>query len=307
MSRALVVGSRGSRLALIQAETVVSALTRANPGLSVSLRVISTSGDRNRRPFLERWEGDGIFVRELEHALLDGSIDAAVHSLKDLPTEMPEGLCLAAVPQRADPRDVLVSRGERLADLPPGARVGTGSPRRAAQLRACRPDMEVLPLRGNVDTRLKKVESGEVDAVILAAAGLVRLGCQGRIVEYLSTEQFLPAAGQGALAVETRCDDRETRDIVSSLDHSPSRASVMAERTFLREMGGGCAVPIGALGTVADGMLCLDGFVASPRGDSVLRSRVEGSVASPSEVGATLARKLLDMGASDLLKETSVQ
>ena len=303
MRRTLVVGSRGSRLALVQAESVVSALTGATPGLSVSLTPISTTGDRDRRPFRERWEGDGIFVKELEQALLNGTIDVAVHSLKDLPTEVPEGLCLAAVPLRADPRDVLVSRGKRLDELHSGSRIGTGSPRRTAQLRACRPDLNVVALRGNVDTRLKKVGSGELDAVVLAAAGLIRLGCEDRIVEYLSTEQFLPAVGQGALAIETRCDDPETRDIVSSLDHDPSRASVLAERMFLREMGGGCTVPIGALGTVAGDALRVEGFVASPQGDSVLRAHVQGTVAAPSEAGMILARKLLDMGASELLKE----
>jgi hydroxymethylbilane synthase len=202
MSRRIVIGSRGSKLALIQAESVAARLRELDSHIEVTLSKIVTKGDRERHTRLDQIEGIGIFVKELEEALLDGRIDLAVHSLKDVPTELPQGLYLAAVIERLDPRDVLVSRGETLAELAPGARIGTGSLRRAAQLTACRPDLEACRIRGNVDTRLRKVADGELDGVILAAAAMERLGGKDRVSEYLPLDIFLPAVGQGALTIE---------------------------------------------------------------------------------------------------------
>ena len=222
MRRRIVVGSRGSKLALIQAEYVVARIREINQDIEVSISQIVTKGDRNRHVQLDSMADKGVFVKELEEALLDGQIDLAVHSLKDMPTEIPSGLCLPAVTERLDPRDVLVSTGgERLAELAPGAKVGTGSLRRVIQLNACRPDLDTSGIRGNVDTRLRKVANGEFDGVILAAAALKRLGCDDRISEYLPTEQFLPSAGQGTLAIETRIDDKEVIRIVTPLNHLP--------------------------------------------------------------------------------------
>jgi hydroxymethylbilane synthase len=288
---------------LIQAESIITQLRKSHPSIRLSLTKISTTGDRDKRPFGEQVGGDGVFVKELEQALLDGRIDVAVHSLKDLPTQIPQGLSLVAAPLRLDPRDVLVSRGQKLDELPAGSRIGTASPRRTVQLLAYRPDLEIATLRGNVDTRLGKVESGELDAIVLAAAGLMRLGRDGRIIEYLSTESFLPPAGQGALGIEIRQGDTETRDIVSSLNHQPSWQSVLAERTFLREVGGGCRAPIGALGTITNGVLRLEGMVANPKDDTILHATEEGSVIAPAAVGVRLAERLLGMGAREIVAE----
>lgn len=307
MSRGIVIGSRRSRLALIQAESVITQLRKSHPFVPLSLTKISTTGDRDKRPFGEQVGGDGVFVKELEQALLDGRIDVAVHSLKDLPTQIPQGLSLAAAPLRLDPRDVLISRGQKLSELPPGARAGTGSPRRTVQLLSLRPDLEIVSLRGNVDTRLRKVESGELDAIVLAAAGLMRLGREDRITEYLSTESFLPPAGQGALGIEIRQDDAETRAIVSSLNHQPSWCSVLAERTFLREVGGGCRAPIGALGTITNDALRLEGMVADPKDNTILHAIEEGSILAPAAVGVRLAGRLLGMGAREIVAEAEAE
>ena len=303
MSRRIVVGSRGSKLALIQAEYVVTKIRETNPSIEVSISQIVTKGDRDRHVQLDQMAGIGVFVKELEEALLDGRIDLAVHSLKDMPTEIPQGLCLAAVTERLDPRDVLVSRGKRLAELASGSKVGTGSLRRAVQLNSCRPDLEVCSIRGNVDTRLRKVADGEFDGVILAAAALKRLGWEDRISEYLSTEHFLPAVGQGALAIEIRSDDRGVAEIVAPLNHLPTRQSVTAERAFLSALGGGCRAPIAALGTVNGTVLRLEGMVADFRKTKLLCSSEEGGATAPEELGAKLAQKLLAMGAGEFLTE----
>ena len=222
MTKSVIIGSRSSRLALVQAELVLAQLREANPHLKLSISKIATEGDLSHRLPLDQMGGVGVFVKELEAALLDGRIDIAVHSLKDMPTEIPEGLYLAVVTKRLDPRDILVSRTGKLAELAPGSRIGTGSIRRAVQLIACRPDLEVCPLRGNVNTRLQKVSSGELDGVILAASALIRLGWQERISEYLPLEHFLPPAGQGALGIEIRANDEETRELVLPLNHQPT-------------------------------------------------------------------------------------
>jgi hydroxymethylbilane synthase len=297
----IVVGSRGSRLALAQAREVMAAIGKMNPHLELMLRKIVTAGDLDRQTRLDRM-GTAIFVKELEEALLDGVIDLAVHSLKDIPIEVPPGLHLSAVMARLDPRDALVA-GSKLDDLPAGSGIGTGSLRRAAQLLNYRPDLEVRGLRGNVDTRLGKAAAGEVDGVIVAVAAMARLGREREITEYLPPEHFLPAAGQGALALESRIDDEEMAGVLASLDHLPTRRSVTAERAFLGALGGGCRAPIAALGTVAGGTLRLEGMVADASGARVLRASEEGEAASPEEIGERLARKMLAMGASDLIVE----
>lgn len=301
MRKRIAVGSRGSKLALIQTESVVSKLRAKCPDLEISIRKIVTAGDRDRLTHLDRIGAD-VFVKELEQALLDGSIDLAVHSLKDVPTDIPQGLGLIAVTERDDPRDALVAKA-RLDDLPSASRIGTGSLRRTIQVAQIRPDLETCSIRGNVDTRLRKVDSGEVDGVILAAAALLRLGWQDRITQYLPLENFLPAAGQGVLAAEARLDDKEIIDVVSPINHLLTWRCATAERTFLRELGGGCRAPIATLGIIDGTRLRLEGMVASPAGGKVLRNSVEGDVTSPEELGIALARNMLEMGAGEFIIE----
>ncbi len=301
MKTKIVVGTRGSRLALIQTESVVARLKEINPQLEVSVRKIVTAGDRDRRTDLDRI-GVAVFVKELEEALLDGRADLAVHSLKDMPTDIPLGLGLLAVTERLDPRDALVAR-VRLNELAPGSRIGTDSLRRAVQLAQYYPNLKVGSIRGNVDTRLRKVASGEIDGVIVAAAALLRLGWTDRVTEYLPLAQFLPAVGQGALALETRLDDKEMAELLSPLNHLPTWQSVMAERAFLRALGGGCRAPIASLGTVSGDILTLEGMVAGINSKKVLRFPEKGSAKSPEEVGLRLANRMLDMGASEFIAE----
>jgi len=270
--------------------------------LEFKLLPITTTGDRIRHTPLEELGGVGVFIKELEDALSKGRIDLAVHSLKDMPTETPEEFRLAAVTERADPRDVLVSSWGKLAELPPGARIGTGSQRRAVLLLAQRPDLEVRPLRGNVDTRLSKVSSGELDAILLAAAGLVRLGMESTITEYLPPEVFVPAVGQGALGVEIRAEDAETAGLLAAINHEASWLGVTSERAFLKSLGGGCRVPIGALATVEDTRLHLVGMVANPVGGEILHAEVEGNALAPEEAGSRLAEKMIELGAASLLE-----
>ena len=303
MRRKLIVGSRSSKLAAIQTESVVTKIREANPDLEVSISKIVTKGDRNRRTQLDRMAGIGVFVKEIEEALLDGRIDIAVHSLKDVPTEMPQELCLLAVTERLDPRDVLVSRTGRLDEIPPGSKIGTGSLRRTVQLAQYRPDLETCGIRGNIDTRLRKVSSGEVDGVILAAAAILRLGWEDKISEYLPIESFLPAVGQGTLVIEARLDDGEVAELVSPINNLPTWQSITAERTFLSALGGGCRAPIAALGTVGYTTLKLQGMVADISGRKVLYASEEGSAMSPEEIGAQLAQKMLNMGASEFISE----
>ena len=301
--RIVIVGSRSSKLALIQAESVASRIRETNSDVEVSIKQVLTEGDRKRYVPLEHLDGIGFFVKELEEALLDGRIDLAVHSLKDMPTQVSSGLCLLAVTERLDPRDILVSRGKNLAELASGARIGTGSPRRAVQLNACRPDLAAVSIRGNVDTRMRKVASGECDGVILAAAALKRLGWEKRISEYLSTEQFLPAVGQGVLAIEVRSGDTGIEKIVLPLNDLRTWQSITAERTFLDALGGGCRAPIAALGTVNGVTLRLQGMVADVKQAKILHSSAKGSNTLPEELGLRLAQKLLDMGGGELLAE----
>jgi hydroxymethylbilane synthase len=304
VNRALVLGTRGSKLAMTQSAAVASALEAVAP-VTVSLLEVSTEGDRSQAA-LETLGGTGVFVTALRERLLAGDIDLAVHSLKDLPTEPAAGLVVAAIPMREDPRDALVARdGLTLNELPAGSRIGTGSPRRTAQLRALGLGFEVVPIRGNVDTRLAKVSSGELDAVVLARAGLARLGRLDDITEVLDPLTMLPAPGQGALAVECRADDPELATMLALLDDSPTRAAVLAERTLLAELEAGCTAPVGAYAEVAEGdqglEIYLRGVVVTLDGSTDLRLSATGPFDDAEAVGRRLAADLLDAGAADLM------
>ena len=303
----LVVGTRNSPLARTQTDLVIQLLHERYPEpLEIEVRPISTEGDRSQpaETPLQQLAGQGIFVKELERALLDGTIDIAVHSLKDMTTAAEAGLVVAAIPLREDPRDVLIAReGATLSQLPLNARVGSSSLRRAAQLAQPRPDLSFAPIRGNVDTRARKVAQGDYDATILAAAGLLRLGLQGLITEYFSPQVCLPDPGQGALAVQVRADDTSTLDLVSALDDAPSRAAITAERAFLEALGGGCQTPVGALATQEGATLTLQGMIATPNGSGLIRSTVVGAADAPDALGRELAGKLLALGAGRFLAE----
>lgn len=291
----LVIASRGSQLALWQARWVQQKLgDLGHPG---RIEIIRTTGDRITDVPLAQVGGKGLFTKEIEEALLEGRADLAVHSLKDLPTQLPAGLVLAATPEREDPRDAIV--GQRLADLPPGARLGTSSLRRAAQLRKLRPDLAIESIRGNLDTRLRKLAAGRYDAIVLAAAGLKRLGWEDRIAEILSPEIVCPAVGQGALAIET-AQGREQP--CARLDHPPTRAAVTAERALLDALGGGCQVPIGAYATVAAGRLSLEAVVVSPDGAALVRRQSAGPAADAAQIGRQLGEELLAAGADRILE-----
>jgi hydroxymethylbilane synthase len=294
----LVIGSRGSQLALWQAQWIAARL--ADRGHETRIEIIKTTGDKITDVPLAKVGTKGLFTKEIEEALLDGHIDLAIHSLKDLPTEVPAGLTLAAVPEREDPRDAVV--GARLWDLPTGAKVGTSSLRRAAQLRVTRPDLVIESVRGNLDTRLRKLDEGQYRAIVLAVAGLTRLGWANRIAEVLSPDVMCPAVGQGALAVETRADG-EARDICGALDHAGTRATVTAERAVLATLGGGCQVPIGAYAVVAGDELRLVGVVIAPDGRRALRKSSEGSVADAEKIGRRVGHALLDDGAREILEQ----
>lgn len=306
MRTRIIVGSRGSKLALLQAELVAAKIREVNPQLKVSISKVVTSGDRDRRTQLNRMPEVGIFVKELEEALLDNRVDVAVHSLKDVPTEIPAGLCLLAVTERLDPRDVLVAKAS-LDKLAPGSKIGTGSLRRAVQLARYRPHLEVGSIRGNVDTRLGKVASGEVDGVIVAAAAMLRLGWQDRITEYLPLEYFLPAVGQAALVIEARCDDAELAELISPVNHLPTWQAITAERAFLSALGGGCRAPIAALGTVHGNTLKLEGMVADTSGRKIIQTSEEGGALAAEQIGLRLAQKMLAMGAAEIMAEVNTR
>lgn len=300
MSGRVRIGTRGSRLALAQAEWVRERLEAVRPGLGAELVVIRTSGDRVRDRPLAAIGGKGLFVKEIEEALVAGTIDCAVHSLKDVPGDLAPGLCLAAVPERADARDVVVTnRPGGIRALQPGARVGTSSPRRAALLGALWPALHVLDMRGNVDTRLRKLDSGEVDALVLAAAGLQRLGILPAHAEPCDPIEFLPAIGQGALALETRAD--EFLALVREIEHAPSRSAADAERAFLCAVGGSCLTPLAAHATVEGAALRLRACIASPDGACIVRGEAAGRVGEAKRIGADLAATLLDAGGAEIL------
>ncbi len=296
----LRIGSRGSQLALWQANHV-AALLRAR-GHQVEIEIIKTTGDKITDVALAKVGTKGMFTKEIEEALEAARVDLAVHSLKDLPTEVAPQFAIAVISEREDPRDALVSRKyARLGDLPQGARVGTSSLRRQAQLKAVRPDLEIFPLRGNVDTRLRKMEDGEFDAVILAAAGLRRLGRTEFVREVLPVEVMCPAVGQGALGIEIRAEDAATRDAIAFLDDRTARAATVCERALLHQLGGGCQVPIGGHAEVANGRLHLTAVVARPDGSQLLREAQDGD--APEQLGTAVGQRLLQRGADQILRE----
>ena len=297
----IIIGSRGSQLALWQSNWVKDRL--ATTGYEVQIRTIKTTGDKLQNVPLAQSGTKGLFIKEIEEALADGTVDVAVHSMKDLPAEQPAGLVIVAVPEREDARDVLISRdGRNFGHLPAGARVGTSSVRRQAQLRSLRGDLSLVPLRGNLDTRLKKLDRGDCDALVLAAAGVHRLGSQARITEYFSPDAMCPAVGQGALAIEIRQGDERTERAVRPLDHVPTHQAVRAERALLRHLGGGCQVPIAAHAVATGGQLNLVGLVASLDGSLVKRAAAAGTIEDPEGLGVRVATHLLQQGARAILE-----
>lgn len=299
----LRIGSRGSVLAQWQANFVRERLAQL-AGVEAEIILIKTSGDRFQQANVNQIGLKGVFIKELEDALLDARVDLAVHSMKDVPTEIPSGLTFPAICKREDVRDALVGheKGASLAGLPQGARVGTSSLRRQSQLRYFRPDLQLLELRGNVDTRLKKVESGNYDAIVLAKAGLDRLGWSAKISEVIPTEISLPAVGQGALGIEARAEDGAVLDLLARLDHAETRAAVTAERALLAKLEGGCQVPLGAWGRMEEGQMHLDAAVLSPDGAECIRMHAVGSADKAESLGRDLADKLLAAGADKILR-----
>ena len=300
----LRVGTRGSALALAQAELVTAALSSAHPGLEVATEKVVTGGDKDLDRPLSALGARGVFTKELDDALLEGRIDAAVHSLKDVPTELPEGLVLGAIGHRANPFDVLLTTDGRILDeLEAGDTVGTSSLRRKAQLLLYNPDLNVVDIRGNLETRWKKLESGAVDALCLAAAGLERLGWQDRVTEILTQEIMVPAVGQGFLAVIVRADDAKSLELVKAYDDAPARAAAECERGFLAALHGGCQVPAGALAQAVGGQVVIEGIIASPDGIHVYRGDHQGRKSSAAAIGKRLAIDLLDQGGDRIVKK----
>jgi hydroxymethylbilane synthase len=299
----LRVATRKSQLALWQAESVAALLRAAHPGLTVELVPMSTQGDRVLDRSLAAVGGKGLFVKELELALLEQRADIAVHSMKDVPGELAAGLCIGAVLARADPHDALLSAGSlELGELPRAARVGTSSLRRQAQLLAARPDLRIEALRGNVDTRLRRLDAGELDAIILACAGLIRLGLESRITSRLDMNLSLPAVGQGVIGVECRTDDAQARARLQALEHAATRTALNAERAFSHRLGGSCSSPIAAHAAIGPGGLTLEGMVAEPDGSRVLRDRITGALDDAEALGIELAERVLAAGADALLE-----
>ncbi len=306
----LIIGTRGSKLALWQAEWVKAEINKHFPELNITLKKIKTTGDKILDVPLAKVGGKGLFVKEIEEAMLRGEIDIAVHSMKDVPTELPAGLHLGAICKREDPRDAFISRLtnggfqiKSFKDLPQGATVGTSSLRRSCQLKHIRPDLQILQLRGNVDTRLRKLDEGQFDAIILASAGVKRLGHEDRITEYLPTDISLPAIGQGAIGIECREDDDFINEIISRLNHAETAVCVRAERAFLKQLEGGCQVPIAAHATLEGNILKLDGLVGSIEGDRIIRDQLEGAPEKAEALGEELANIILSRGGKEILDE----
>jgi hydroxymethylbilane synthase len=305
----LRIGTRGSALALWQANHIADSLAKLH-GVETELVRIRTSGDRLQSASVAQVNeaigaegGKGIFIKEIEDALLSGAVDLAVHSMKDVPTETPAGLTFAAITRREDARDCLIARDKvTLEALPQGARVGTSSLRRQAQLRHRRPDLDVVDLRGNVDTRIRKLEGGEFDAIVLALAGVTRLGAREKVTQVFDEDLMLPAVGQGALGIETRANDAQTSRFVAALDHEETRACITAERALLRELQGGCQVPLGAWGRMRKGELHLEAGVFSAAGSEYVRLDEAGAPAEAEAIGIRLARALIEAGAEKILR-----
>jgi hydroxymethylbilane synthase len=299
----LRVGTRGSALALAQASEVIAALKHVRKGTRCEVVSIRTKGDEIRSLDRVSVDGKSIFTKEIEESLLERKIDLAVHSMKDLTTDLPEGLIIAGIPARQNPRDALISRSKaKFTELKGHARVGTSSARRKAQLLAARGDLEIVETRGNVDTRLRKLSGDEYDALVLAAAGLLRLGLEKHATEYLSTNVMLPAVGQGALAIQVREDDAELRELVSEIDHNETRRAVDAERAFARKLGADCRTPVAAYAKIESGKLAIDGMVAASNGRMLVRSRVVSGISDPAKIGEELAENLLSKGAAAILE-----
>ncbi len=297
----LVIGTRGSKLALWQSE-YIKGLVEEITGLPVELKIIKTTGDKILDVPLAKVGGKGLFTKELEVELMAGTVDLCVHSMKDVPTELPEGLYISSMPKRVDPRDALVSgAGYTLETLPEGAKVGTSSLRRIAQVRGLRPDVEIVDVRGNLDTRMKKAENGELDVVILASAGITRMGWAERISSYIPTEQMVSAVGQGAIGIEIREDDEFMRDVTAKICDAETFTCVTAERVVMRKLEGGCQVPIGAYATLDGDTMRMDAIVGSVAGDRILRAHLEGPADEPIALGEAMVAKLLEMGADEIL------
>lgn len=310
MKSSVTIGTRGSKLALWQAQWVKSELTRHHPSLSVAIEVIKTTGDKILDVPLAKVGGKGLFVKEIEEALLEGRIDLAVHSMKDMPGEMPDGLWIASIPPRETPWDVLITKnGCPVEDLRKGAVIGTSSLRRASQLLHFRPDFQITGLRGNLDTRIKKLESDNLDAIILAAAGMKRLGMADRVTQEIAPDIILPAVGQGALCIETRRTDNPVNEIVSALHHENSARAVLCERAFLKLLQGGCQVPIAAFATVSDdgNGLSLTGLVAETDGSVIYKDNITGTVDEGVFLGERLARRLIKRGAAAIIDRLLIQ
>ncbi len=298
------IGTRGSALALWQAEWVKSELEKKYPEITISLVRIKTTGDKILDVSLANVGGKGLFVKEIEEALLAGEIDLAVHSMKDVPTVLPDGLHLGAITRREDSRDVLISQnGMNFSDLPKGAKVGTSSLRRQAQLMHARSDLKIAQLRGNVDTRIRRLREGHFDAIVLAAAGVKRLGFAADVAEYLSIEISLPAIGQGALGIECRIRDGQLNELISFFNHPDSSTCILGERALLRRLEGGCQVPIACHGQIQDGSIHLTGLVASVDGGRIVKDGLKGDPARAEQLGTMLAEKLLSQGADAILNE----
>ena len=300
----LRIGTRGSKLALAQSEWVKKEVQTRHPEVRVELVKIKTKGDKILDSPLSKIGGKGLFVKEIEDALLKNDVDLAVHSLKDVPAELQEGLKISVYPKREDPRDAFVSRHfKAVKDLPQGASVGTSSLRRSAQLLHMRPDLHIVPLRGNVDTRLRKLDSGDLQAIVLATAGLKRLGLSDRITTPLSPEAVLPAIGQGVLGLELRADDEKTRNLISFLNDPETELAARAERAFLKELEGGCQVPLAGYARVERDLMVMDGMVAELDGGVILRQQLAGGKDKPEDLGISLARQLIAAGADRILEK----
>lgn len=300
----LRIGTRGSKLALWQANWIRREINRYDPDISNSLVKIKTTGDKILDSPLAKIGGKGLFVKEIEEALLRQEIDIAVHSMKDVPAELPEGLIIGVVTKREDPRDVLISRnGELLSKLKIGAKIGTASLRRRAQLLNLRPDFEIFPLRGNLDTRIRKIYTENLDGIIVAAAGVKRLLLEENITEYIEPEVLMPAIGQGALAIELRKYDVETENIIKRLDHTETRIAVYSERAFLKRLEGGCQTPIAAYGKVQDYHLVLHGMIADVDGSELIKDKISGNKEEYERLGVELAERMLEKGGSRILEK----
>jgi len=298
------IGTRASQLALAQTKWVIDKISARYPDIRVDLIKIKTRGDRILDRPLSTIGGKGLFVKEIEEALIRKEIDVAVHSLKDVPAELPDSLYIGLIPEREDPHDVIISKDNiHLKDLPEGASVGTSSLRRSAQLLHHRPDLKIFPLRGNLETRIRKLDTAYIHAIVVAAAGLHRIGLKDKATQSFSFDLMLPAIGQGALGLELRRDDKQTRDILAFLDHYPTRVEVEAERSFLMGLKGGCQLPVAGLARLKDGSIHLDGLVANLDGSTIFRDVLIGPPEKAGELGVTLANRLLDEGAGKILED----